>query len=70
MDTDEVAGIVRQVSRASGRECLAISAAQPQTLPPLLDKAGLLLARDLNDMSAVGNDRHGVEEIEPLVESK
>jgi GTP-binding protein HflX len=70
VDADVVAGIVRQVSRASGRECLAISAAQLQTLPPLLDKAGLLLARDLNDLTAVGNDGQSAEEIEALVESK
>ncbi|MDX6614242.1 MAG: GTPase [Blastocatellia bacterium] len=70
VDAEIVAGIVGQVSRTTGRECLAISAAQPQTLPSLLDKAGLLLARDLNDMALPGNDAPGAEEIEVLVEGK
>lgn len=68
VDPDIVAGIVRQVSRESGRECLAISAAQPQTLRPLLDKAGQLLAQDLTDPGSAGNEAVSAEEIEVLVE--
>jgi len=68
VDPDIVAGIVRQVSRASGRECLAISAAQLKTFRPLLDKAGLLLAHDLNDMRTAGSDAVSAAEVGVLVE--
>lgn len=68
VDPEIVAGIVRQVSRESGRECLAISAAQPQTFRPLLDKAGLLLAQDLTASGSAGNEAVSAEETEVLVE--
>lgn len=70
VDAELVAGIVRQVTRASGRGCLAISAVQPQTLRPLLEQAGNLLARDLNEVRPDRDAKVGFEEIGALVEVK
>jgi len=67
VDPEVVAGIVRQVARESGRECLAISAAQPQTFGPLLEKAGLVLRRNLGEMPPATNEYETDAE---LVETK
>ncbi len=48
IDAEVIEGMVRHVSHETGRDCLAISAARPQTLQPLLERAGELLARDLS----------------------
>jgi hypothetical protein len=39
--------IQRQLLQDGQRECVAISATMAQTLQPLLEKAGVLLARNL-----------------------
>lgn len=49
VDAEVIEGMVRHVSHETGRDCLAISAARPQTLRPLLESAGELLARDLSN---------------------
>jgi GTP-binding protein HflX len=49
VDAELIEGMIRHVSRETGRDCLAISAARPQTLRPLLERAGELLARDLSN---------------------
>jgi GTPase len=67
VDAELVAGTVRQVARTSGRECLAISAAQPQTFAPLLEKAGILLRRNLGEMPPATNEYEPDAE---LVETK
>jgi GTP-binding protein HflX len=67
VDAELVAGIVRQVARESGRECLAISAAQPQTFAPLLESAGILLRRNLGEMPPATNEHEPGAE---LVETK
>lgn len=44
---DELASIMRQASLSGERECVAISALKPESLRPLLERAGQMLARDL-----------------------
>jgi GTP-binding protein HflX len=39
--------IMRQAQQDGARECVAISALEPQSLPPLLEKAGAIVARNL-----------------------
>ena len=68
VDAGAVEGMVRHVARETGRECLAISAAQPKTLRPLLERAGALLARDLNNVQPAQR-RDNVEEEHELVRS-
>jgi GTP-binding protein HflX len=67
VDAELIAGAVRQVARESGHECLAISAAQPQTFGPLLEKAGILLRRNLREMPPASNEYEPDAE---LVETK
>lgn len=47
IEADIVEGMVRRISSATGGECLAISASQANSLKPLLERAGALLARNL-----------------------
>jgi GTP-binding protein HflX len=39
--------IMRQAQQDGARECVAISAIEPKSLPPLLEKAGAIVARNL-----------------------
>jgi GTPase len=48
---DTIAGIERQLKLNSAREVVVISANRPETLKPLLDKVGALLAKDLSTFS-------------------
>src|SRR6266536_1877408 len=52
---EAVEAIQRQVTLTSSREVVVISARQPETLTPLLDKAGSMLARDLLTPFSAGN---------------
>ena len=47
VNAETMAAIQRQVQQDGARECVAISATGPQTLRPLLEKAGAILARNL-----------------------
>lgn len=47
MDTITTQAIMRQVTSAGPREAVAISALEARTLEPLLEKAGVILARNL-----------------------
>lgn len=47
IDHDSLEAIMRQASQGGTRECVAISALQPETLRPMLLRAGEILARDL-----------------------
>ena len=44
---EDVESVLRQASQAGARECFAVSALRPDTLRPLLERAGEVLARDL-----------------------
>jgi GTP-binding protein HflX len=60
VDRDSLAAMLRQASQAGSRECIAVSAIDPQSLRPLLEQAGMMLARDLVK-------RRGGEEQQPEV---
>ncbi|MEP6818687.1 MAG: GTPase HflX [bacterium] len=47
VDIDTLQGISRQLAQGGEREVVAISATDRKTLPPLLEKAGQMLAQDL-----------------------
>lgn len=49
VDAETLNWMLKQTTQNGARECIAISAVQPQTLRPMLEKAGALLARDLVD---------------------
>jgi GTP-binding protein HflX len=47
VDVESLNATLRQAAQGGVRECLAISAVKPQTLRPMLERAGEILARDL-----------------------
>lgn len=47
VEADELEAMMRYASQSGGRECLAVSALKPQSLRPMLKRAGEILARDL-----------------------
>ncbi|HKC65566.1 MAG TPA: GTPase HflX, partial [Pyrinomonadaceae bacterium] len=47
MDKDSIASILRQASQSGARNSIAISATNPQTLRPMLERASAILARNL-----------------------
>jgi GTP-binding protein HflX len=47
VEADELEALMRHASQSGGRECLAVSALKPQSLRPMLERAGEILARDL-----------------------
>jgi GTP-binding protein HflX len=44
---DELDALLRQACQVGQRECIAVSAIKPDSLRPLLERAGAILARDL-----------------------
>jgi GTP-binding protein HflX len=44
---DDLDMLLRQACQVGQRECIAVSALKPETLRPLLERAGAILARDL-----------------------
>ena len=48
-------GIIRQAQQRDGEETVAISAIRPASLRSLLEKAGLILARNLGDEYSPGD---------------
>jgi GTP-binding protein HflX len=61
---DEVSmeAILRQASQNGARECLKISALEPQSLRPMLERIGALLARDLVDQKSSTRKQTETEE--------
>jgi GTP-binding protein HflX len=49
VDDETLAANMRFAAQNGARECISISAMQPQTLTPMLERAGALLARNLVD---------------------
>jgi GTPase len=47
VERDSLEAMLRQASQNGARECIAVSAMDPQSLRPMLEKAGAILARDL-----------------------
>ena len=54
----DVDSILRQACQVESRECVAVSATDPASLRPLLERVGEILARDLTD-EAGGKDAEG-----------
>jgi len=54
MEENETEALKRQLLLDKQRESVAISAIKPETLPPLLEKIGAVLAKDLNKVSVFG----------------
>ncbi|HEX8336911.1 MAG TPA: hypothetical protein VF621_09275, partial [Pyrinomonadaceae bacterium] len=65
---DDLDALLRQACAVGGRECIAVSALKPETLRPLLERAGAILARDLTHdeggARAGAGDVHAGEETE------
>jgi GTP-binding protein HflX len=49
VDKDSLQAILRQAEQSGARNCIAVSAIEPQTLRPMLERASAILARDLVD---------------------
>jgi len=49
VDQDDLSAMLRFASEGGARECLAISATKQQTLRPMLERAGEILARNLTE---------------------
>lgn len=49
LDAVEINALMRQVSIEKQTECVAVSAIKPETLRPLLEKVGAVLARNLDE---------------------
>ena len=47
VDADTLDSILRQTCQAAARQCVAVSATDPQSLRPMLEMAGAIIARDL-----------------------
>jgi GTP-binding protein HflX len=47
VQADDLEAMLRQAGQGGTRECLAVSALKPQSLRPMLERAGEILARDL-----------------------
>jgi GTP-binding protein HflX len=57
VDDETLASMLRIASHGDQRECIAVSALRPQTLAPMLEKAGAMLARDLTFTEEVQDSR-------------
>jgi GTP-binding protein HflX len=55
IEPENMDGIVRQAHQLDGEEAVAISAIRPASLRALLEKAGLILARNLGDRPTPGD---------------
>ncbi|MDQ3798916.1 MAG: GTPase HflX [Acidobacteriota bacterium] len=54
LEENDIEALKRQIALDKQRESVAISAIEPQTLPPLLEQIGEVLAKDLNKVSVSG----------------
>ena len=58
VEPDEMEANLRQASQAGARECFAVSALDPATLRPVLERIGQILARDLRfESSPAGGEQ-------------
>jgi len=62
IEADSMEAIIRQASQNGARECLKISALEPQTMRPMLERIGALLARDLVDQKSSTHTQAETEE--------
>lgn len=64
VDAGTMNGILRQATQAGTRECLAISALDADSLRPVLERAGAILARDLIHEQSTATDWPTLEQPE------
>lgn len=64
VDASMMEAILRQASQGDARECLAISATNPQSLRPMLERVGAILACNLVDQNADGESPEAEEQTE------
>ena len=62
VDHDSLEAMLRHARAGGERECIAVSAIDPQSLRPMLEKAGAILARDLTKQR--DRSRHARPQIE------
>jgi GTP-binding protein HflX len=62
VERDSMEAVIRQASENGARECLRISALEPQTMRPMLERIGALLARDLVDQKSSNHRQAETEE--------
>ena len=62
VERDSLEAMLRQASQNGTRECIAVSAIDPQSLRPMLEKAGAILARDLTKHRAADAQQQKQEE--------
>jgi len=53
VDKDDLNAMLRFTSEGGARECIAVAATNPQTLRPMLERAGEILARNLTERGRV-----------------
>ncbi len=54
LSAEDLEALLRQSCAAGRRECIAVSALKPESLRPLLERAGAILARDLTNEEGRG----------------
>lgn len=63
LDAHDLESLMRMNCQAGERECVALSALNPKTFTPMLEKAGYLLARDLTEQASSFNERDVEEQL-------
>ncbi|HEX7175288.1 MAG TPA: GTPase, partial [Pyrinomonadaceae bacterium] len=67
---DDVDALLRQACLAGARECVALSAIDPKSIRPLLERAGEILARDLTEGAHDESNSEPDDAGDALVESQ
>ena len=57
IDGQTLESVMRGTCQAGARECVAVSAIRPETLRPMLEKAGAILARNLTERAGMDTSR-------------
>ncbi len=69
VEKEDLAAMMRSASQAGARECVAVSALEPQSLRPMLERAGEILARDLIQSPAAHQQTSEIVEEEELAQT-
>jgi GTP-binding protein HflX len=70
VEKEDLAAMMRSASQAGARECVAVSALEPQSLRPMLERAGEILARDLIQSPAAHQQASEIIEEEELAQTR
>ena len=69
VEKEDLAAMMRTASQAGARECVAVSALEPQSLRPMLERAGEILARDLIQSPGAHQQASEIVEEEELAQT-